>query len=66
MDFFQISGFVNWLMRTVSEAEMYFTSVERVAEFTTVEAEPLYHDKGGGDNKPITAECSDIAQESCT
>lgn len=40
----QISGFVNWLMRTVSEGEMNFTSVERVSHFAELHTEPLNWD----------------------
>ena len=35
-------------MHMISDAELAFTCVERVAEFSAIEAEPLYHDKGGG------------------
>ena len=35
------------MMRTVSEAEMYFTSVERVSQFAELKIEPLsWDDKG--------------------
>ena len=36
----QISGYLNWIVRTGTEVEMNMNAVERMLEYTQVEQEP--------------------------
>ena len=35
-------AFLNWMMRSISEVEMYFNNIERIVQYAEIESEP-YH-----------------------
>ena len=44
--FLKVSTWLNWVMRNVSEAEMWFNAVERVEDYTKLTQEPYHKPKG--------------------
>ena len=42
----QLSGNLNWTMRTISEIEMWFSSVQRNKSYSEVDIEPFERSSG--------------------